>query len=114
MFKKISIKFLVLRSKHDVGRSWVSFELFSLSMLFRTLSVRNVGELGKNTLVFSSGFSVLPRGRYSRLEAETNRELYNPKKIVKVHVLVFVNDQDQYRLLLATYLFSKLCSNIEQ
>ena len=80
MFKKISTRFLVLRSKHDVGRSRVSLEFFSLSMLFRTLSVRNVGELGKNTLVFSSGFSVLPRGRYSRLEAETNRELYNPKK----------------------------------
>ena len=60
MFKKISTRFLVLRSKHDVGRSQVSLEFFSLSMLFRTLSVRNVGELGKNTLVFSSGFSVLP------------------------------------------------------
>ena len=56
MFKKISTRFLVLRSKHDVGRSRVSFELFSLSMLFRTLSVRNVGELGKNTLIFSSGY----------------------------------------------------------
>ena len=68
-------------SKHDVGRSWVSFELFSLSMLFRTLSVRNVGELGKNTLIFSSGYLYRTyRGRYSRLEAETNRELYNPKK----------------------------------
>ena len=81
MFKKISTRFLVLRSKHDVGRSWVSFELFSLSMLFRTLSVRNVGELGKNTLVFSSGYTYRTyRDRYSRLEAETNRELYNPKK----------------------------------
>ena len=55
MFKKISTSFWF----HALNMMSVEVG-FLLSMLFRTLSVRNVGELGKNTLVFSSGLSVLP------------------------------------------------------